>query len=121
MRLHSRIVIGSLATIGVLMIFLLGFHWGGDQALKIGIFSPLVGAFIGGWLILISVSTPFHPEESAESWLKYERLAWVLIGCGCIAWGIGESFWRYYIALGQTPFPSLADIGYTGFPLFVFS
>ncbi len=36
-------------------------------------------------------------------------------------WGLGESFWRYYVSIGESPFPSLADIGYFSFPLLVFT
>jgi hypothetical protein len=106
--------------IAVLMTLTLGLHVGGQDLLKIGIYSPLLGAFIGGTLVLISVSIPFRQEEDAEPWLGREKLAWVLIGCGCIGWGIGESFWRYYVANGQSPFPSLADFGYTTFSPLVF-
>jgi len=35
-------------------------------------------------------------------------------------WGIGECFWRYFLALGQNPFPSIADLGYSSFPVLVF-
>src|SRR5207253_217965 len=31
------------------------------------------------------------------------------------------TFWRYYISIGQTPFPSLADTGYFSFPLLAFT
>ncbi len=113
MHSHSRAVIGSVVGIGVLMIFILGFHLGGDALLPIGRFSPLLGAFIGGTLALVSVNIPFRREENAEPWLGRERLGWTLIGCGFIGWSIGESFWRYYVAQGQSPFPSLADLGYS--------
>jgi hypothetical protein len=103
------------------MIFLLGFHVGGQDSLKIGIFSPLAGAFIGGAFIFICTNIPIRLRGDAEPWFGNERAAWMLIGCGCIAWGIGESFWRYYEVHGQTPFPSLADFGYSSFPLLVFS
>jgi hypothetical protein len=33
MRLHSRIVIGSVVGVGILMTFILGFHLGGDRVL----------------------------------------------------------------------------------------
>ena len=41
---------------------------------------------------------------------------WRLIGAGCLAWGAGEVVWTYYeVGLGrETPFPSLADVGYLG-------
>lgn len=120
MHSHFRAVIGSVSGVAILMIFLLGFHLGGQDLLHVGVFSPLTGAFIGGTLALISVNTQFRRDENAEPWLGRERLAWTLIGCGCIAWGIGECFWRYYVSQGQSPFPSLADFGYSSFCPLVF-
>jgi hypothetical protein len=35
-------------------------------------------------------------------------------------WAVGEGFWRYSIFIGQTPFPSQADIGYSLFPALAF-
>src|SRR5438874_865379 len=35
-------------------------------------------------------------------------------------WGIGDCIWHYYQALGQSPFPSLADIGYSSLPPLIF-
>jgi hypothetical protein len=121
MPAHSRVVLGSVIGVGVLMIFLLGFHVGVEGPLAIGNFSPLLGAFIGGTLVLVCVNRPIRQKEDVEPWPGRERLAWILIGCGCIAWGIGESFWRYYEAIGQNPFPSLADLGYSSFPPLVFA
>ena len=121
MSSHSRFVLASVIGVGILMIFLLGFHLGGEELHNVGIFSPLLGAFIGGTLALVCVNLPLRQEEDVEPWLGNERLAWALIGCGCIAWGIGESFWLYYQALGQNPFPSLADLGYVCFPPLVFA
>jgi hypothetical protein len=121
MRTHSRVVLASVVGVGVLMILLLGFHLGGEGLLKVANFSPLLGALIGGTLTLVCVNLPFRWGEDVEPWLGHERLAWILIGCGCVAWGIGESFWRYYEALGQSPFPSLADFGYASFPPLVFA
>lgn len=110
---HFRTVIWTLVGIGVLMISILGFHLGGDALLPIGHFFPLLGALIGGTLALVSVNIPFRREENAEPWFGRERSGWVLIGCGFIGWSIGESLWRYYVAQGQSPFPSLADLGYS--------
>ncbi len=117
---HRRAVIGSVSGVGILMIFILGLHLGGERVVKVGLYSQLVGAFIGGILTLISIHTPFRRGEDAESWLGREQLAWTFIGCGCMVWGIGECFWRYYLSIGQNPFPSLADIGYSGLPPLVF-
>ncbi len=120
MRLHFRAVLGLVSGVGILMIFILGLHLGGESLHPVGVYSPLLGAFIGGTLVLVSVNIPFRREENAEPWLGRERLAWALIGCGCIGWGIGECFWRYYVAQGESPFPSLADLGYSSFAPLVF-
>ncbi len=121
MRSHARAVIGTIACISILMVLSVGFHVGGEEVLSVGVYSPLFGAFLGGTLTLFSVLLPSRREENGEPWLKREKLAWTLMGCACIAWAIGECFWRHYLALGQTPFPSLADIGYAAFPPLIFS
>ncbi len=120
MRSHARAVIGSVVGVGVLMIFILGFHLGGDGLLHVGRYAQLLGAFIGGTLVLLSATIRLQPEETAAPWLGRERSAWMFIGCGCIVWGIGECFWRYYLSIGQNPFPSLADLGYSSLPPLVF-
>jgi hypothetical protein len=97
MRSHLRAIIGSVVGVGVLMIFILGFHLGGDGILKVGLYSQLLGAFIGGTLALLSANIRFQPEETAVPWLGRERLAWTFIGCGCILWGIGECFWLCWL------------------------
>ena len=37
-----------------------------------------------------------------------------------MAWTIGEGVWNYYLSIGQSPFPSVADIGFFSFPILVF-
>jgi hypothetical protein len=104
------------------MLIIVVFHIGGSTiALRVGQFSPLIGAFIGGFLALISAILPTQRKEATEPWLRNERLAWTLIGFGVIMWGFGDCIWRYYMSIGQTPFPSMADIGYFSFPLLVFA
>jgi diguanylate cyclase len=48
------------------------------------------------------------------------RLSWILVGLGLASWSIGEFIWSYYelISSQETPFPSLADAGFLGFPVF---
>lgn len=106
--------------LGFVMVGILGLHLGGMRVLKVGVYSQLLGAFIGGFLALLSANTSWLPGKTTELWPKRERLGWTLIGCGCIMWGIGEGFWRYYLTLGQQPLPSLADIGYASLPPLVF-
>ena len=122
MNSSPRFVVRSVAWIGVAMLIIVLFHIGGSTiALRVGQFSPLTGAFIGGFLTLTCVILPIGRREATEPWLRNEQLGWILIGCGVIMWGLGESFWRYYVSIGESPFPSLADIGYFSFPLLVFT
>jgi hypothetical protein len=102
------------------MVVIVVLHIGGTVALRVGQFSPLIGAFIGGALVLTSVLLPMRKSENAEPWIGYEQVGWVLIGLGIIMWGIGETFWRYFVSIGQAPFPSVADIGYSIFPVLIF-
>ena len=122
MNSTARFVIKSVAWIGIFMLIIVVFHIGGSTiALRVGQFSPLCGAFIGGFLALISAIIPAQRKETNEPWLRNERLAWALIGFGVIMWGFGDCIWRYYMSIGQSPFPSMADIGYFSFPLLVFA
>lgn len=121
--MHSlaRTLVKGVAWIGVGMVIIVVLHLGGPFALRVGQFSPLTGAFIGGTLVLSSVLVPMRRGENVEPWVGHEQLAWTLIGLGVIMWGTGETFWRYFVSIGQAPFPSLADIGYSSFPVLVFT
>jgi hypothetical protein len=116
----SRTLVKGVVWIGVAMVVIVVLHLGGIFALRVGQFSPLTGAFIGGALVLSSVLMPMRKRENVEPWIGYEQVGWVLIGLGVIMWGIGETFWRYYVSIGQAPFPSSADIGYSSFPVLIF-
>src|SRR5260370_489430 len=121
MRYHFRIVLGSLIGITIVMILLLAFHLGGPSFLPVARLCALVGPLVAGALCLVSVNMPIRQQENVEPWLRRERLAWTLMGCGYIGWAIGESFWRYYSLHGQSPFPSLADAGFSSFNPLVFA
>lgn len=47
------------------------------------------------------------------------RVSWALLGAGCAGWAAGEVIWCYYeLLVGRdTPFPSLADVGFLVFPI----
>src|SRR5712692_7781134 len=120
-RISVPTIIKVVMWVAAAMIVIVVFHLGGTIALRVGQFSPLTGAFIGGALTLGSVLYPRGRREKAEPWIKFEQIAWLLIGLGVVLWGFGESFWRYYVSIGQAPFPSSADIGYSSFPLLVFA
>jgi hypothetical protein len=55
-----------------------------------------------------------------EPWFGREQLAWTLIGLGLMIWTIAEGFLNYYLAIGQNPAISMADIGFSIFPILVF-
>jgi PAS domain S-box-containing protein len=48
-----------------------------------------------------------------------ERLTWLSFAGASLIWFIGQVYWDYMeLVLGkQTPFPTLSDLGYLGFPL----
>lgn len=120
-RTNVPTIIKVVMWVAAAMIIIVVFHLGGTIALRVGQFSPLSGAFIGGALALGSVLYPRSRRENVEPWIKFEQVGWLLIGLGIVMWGFGESFWRYYVSMGEAPFPSTADIGYFTFPLLVFA
>ncbi len=122
MHLRERIgvVLALFAGISILMILLLGTPLGGEGSLSVRNFVPLAGAFVGGVLVLICTNSIHRQRSNGEMWFKNEKLAWNLMGLGLIAWFIGEAIWRYYRAVGLTPFPSWADLGYASYPPLVF-
>lgn len=116
----SRTLVKGVVWVGVAMIVIVVLHIGGIVALRVGQFSPLTGAFIGGALVLTSVLVPMRKSENVEPWISSEQAGWILIGLGIVMWGMGETFWRYYMSTGQAPFPSVADIGYSTLPVLIF-
>jgi cell division protein FtsB len=120
MQIIWRTIVKGVGWIGLGMAVVVVFHLGGTVALRVGQFSPLIGAFIGGLMVLVGVLPPIRLGENAEPWIGKEKLGWLLIGLGIMMWGFGETNWRYYISMGESPFPSTADIGYSAFPLFIF-
>jgi len=48
------------------------------------------------------------------------RLSWLLLGAATASWGAGQAIWSWdESVLGDAvPFPSLADVGYLGMPVF---
>lgn len=116
-----RTIIKGVGWIGVGMVVVVVFHLGGTAALRVGQFAPVTGGFIGSIMVLSSVFSSIRRGESAEPWIGKEKLGWILIGLGMLMWALGDSNWRYYVAMGEAPFPSTADIGYSLFPLLVFT
>ncbi|MBO0781898.1 MAG: hypothetical protein J2P37_24020 [Ktedonobacteraceae bacterium] len=103
--------------INLLIIALVFFHPFGELYRYIQLTISLVG---GASILFMTLSQPKTRQWKIEPWLTNERLAWALVGIGLILWGCGEAFWRYYEAIGEEPFPSLADLGYIWLPVFCF-
>src|SRR5579864_2870210 len=116
MHSRSQVLIGLVVVIILGMVVLVTFHLGEGFALRVGQFAPLLGAFIGGGLVLIKVTLP-TATTGALDWKGRERTSWLLMGLGILAWGIGEAIWRSSVSLGRSTFPSFADTGYALFPL----
>ncbi len=117
----SRTLIKAVAWIAGVMTFIVVLHIGGPIALRVGQFSPLIGAFIGGGLTLYSALARRPRKDLTEQWIGAEQVSWLLIGFGILMWAVGDSCWRYYISMGETPFPSIADLGYSLFPVLAFA
>ena len=116
----SRTLIKAIIWLGVAMVSIVVLHLGGVVALRVGQFAPVVGAFIGGIMAFGSACLPRKNYEKTENWLGFEQFSWILIGFGILMWAMGDSFWRYFVSIGQSPFPSIADAGYSLFPLLAF-
>lgn len=116
MSIRSRIVLGCVAGVEIWVIFAGLFHLGGNAWR----FSQLICAILGGSLTLFAATAYKRYDEQVEPWLGHERVAWLFIGCGLLLWGMGESVWLYYTFSHLSPFPSLADAGYSSLPPLVF-
>ena len=97
----------------------LRFNVGGerDPYLVSNIMYPLtsfVGAF---WAFITAYRARYGPLKLQPS----RQLAWLLVGLGIMANGIGSTYYTYMVRTGQTILvPSLADIGFTLFYPLVF-
>ncbi|MGH2510587.1 MAG: hypothetical protein ACRDHZ_24700, partial [Ktedonobacteraceae bacterium] len=91
MHLRERVsvVLALFISLSILMILLLSSPLGGAGPLSVRNFIPLVGAFIGGVVVLLCTNYPNRQKGNGETWLKNEQVAWNLIGLGLIAWFIG--------------------------------
>jgi hypothetical protein len=117
LRRFVLVVVGAELAIALVILFHIGENT--FQGTSLYRFAPLLGALFGSGLTFFSALSP-TPDEPSEPWLGHEQLGWVVIGCGQLLWGLGESFWRYYTAIGEPTFPSIADAGYACFPALCF-
>jgi diguanylate cyclase (GGDEF)-like protein len=51
--------------------------------------------------------------------LTDHRFGWAAMGVALVGWGLGQAYWswREIVAQVETPFPSLADLGFLVFPV----
>ncbi len=97
---------GAVAVFAVLLRLEVGGPFAARAVDDIGqIVSPVLGAACCMW----------QARRSSGA----HRLTWALLGAGIGAWAVGEAVWSYYelVAGRETPFPSLADLGYLLFPV----
>src|ERR1700730_4930687 len=112
----TGIILGTAAGLGLFSILFVVFHLGGGSWQ----YANLLSAIVGGSLTLFAALRVPSAGEDVEPWLGRERLTWLFIGSALLLWGGGEGIWRYYSAIGQSPFPSLADLGYASLPPLIF-
>ena len=105
----DRPKVPPIAWIGV--VYLLGyglwlaFGWGGPAVLKV--VSDL-GSLVVEILAIVCVALAIRCTSGRQ------RLAWVALAAGLVAWFVGDAIWSIYeLGLGvEVPFPSPADVGY---------
>jgi len=80
----------------------------------------LVGRAIDdlGQLVAAAVAAGAAAWRSRRSSPRAAR-SWLLLSAATGSWALGECAWSYFelLARRETPFPSIADIGYLLFPL----
>src|SRR5260370_11443326 len=112
MHSRSQVLLGGAVLVVILgMGVLVTFHLGEVFALRVGQFAPLLGALIGGGLVLLKMTFP-TAQKGARAWKGRERTSWILMGIAILAWGSGEAIGRSSVALGRSAFPSFAELGY---------
>ncbi len=67
MNSSIRTLIKAVAWVGAAMVIIVIFHLGGTIALRVGQFSPVTGAFIGGSLVLFSATYPRQSNDTKRT------------------------------------------------------
>jgi len=102
-RWLAGIAAAMLAYAGLFAALIVAHPFGGRPFQATSDLVGLLPPFFAGAIALLA----------AKRSLDNVRLAWLLIGGGCLAWGAGELIWTFYEVLLQAdPFPSPADVGY---------
>jgi diguanylate cyclase (GGDEF)-like protein len=69
--------------------------------------------------VVVAAGAAATAASAAASRTGRTRLMWLFVAIASASWAAGEAVWSWYeLASGiDTPFPSLADIGFLGFPV----
>jgi len=84
-----------------------------------GLSEPGINWISDSGQLLAAVLASLGCAVAARRTHGHRRLAWAWLSVGTGSWAAGQAVWSYYEVLrGQeVPFPSLADLGFLGFPL----
>ncbi|MBI2170198.1 MAG: EAL domain-containing protein [Actinobacteria bacterium] len=84
-------------------------HWQFGGAGATQVYSDLAG-------LATSVPAGVACIWAAKRTAGRERRGWMLVGLGCLSWGVGELVWTWYelVLSVDVPFPSVADYGFLG-------
>jgi hypothetical protein len=109
--LRSAYLAGTLAFVVVFLLWTRQL-WGGGVATRAFVDLTTMAAALGAGTLAL-LRTRHLPGE--------RRIAWILLGLACLAWGLGNLAWSYLELWAQRglpiversiPFPSIADLGY---------
>jgi diguanylate cyclase (GGDEF)-like protein/PAS domain S-box-containing protein len=109
MASNRRLLIMLTAWAGLSLFFAawMQFHWGGTLAVRrLDNIGETTVALLAA--LACGIAAWHHQART--------RIAWALIGASALSWGLGQFVWSFYelVRGQQTPFPSLADLGYLG-------
>ena len=105
-------IAGRAGIAGAALVVFAGWiagRWGGDAAVD-------VADNLG--LIVFAAWATGHTVQAARAAHGRQRRAWVCIAVGTAGWTAGSMAWTYFdLVLNQSPFPSIADLGFVLFPV----
>ena len=108
-RPARRFVIGVVVAVAVYVV-LVRAHPGGSRGAR---WVDDLGQLVAAAVACLATARRSRQTETGAA------RSWTLLAAATGCWAIGEGAWSYYELLAgrQTPFPSVADAGFLGFPL----
>jgi diguanylate cyclase (GGDEF)-like protein len=68
---------------------------------------------LDGWLLHVVLAGAASLCLLRGALVRVERVAWLSLGVGLLAWTSGNAYWRVTLHIGEAlPYPSLADLGW---------